>query len=102
MDGIELIATAGRPKGSMSLLHKFGSNLFTGDTLALSGSTGRLSGFPRYNRGGWPLQVKTIEKLAAEPFHNIYPGHGRIARFENDGQRRRQILEVVREWDGSR
>lgn len=98
IDGIEIVSIPGHTSGHIALLDKAGKNLFTGDTLALSGLTGRLTGFPSYNSGGWQLQMETVERIAHEPFLNIYPGHGRIAKFGSDEERRVKILDAVQEW----
>jgi glyoxylase-like metal-dependent hydrolase (beta-lactamase superfamily II)/ferredoxin len=98
LGGVEVLSVPGHTSGSIAVLDREGTNLFSGDTLALCGETRRLCGFPVYNSGGWALQVATVKSLADEPFLNVYPGHGRFVKFENDEDRRAQILGAVNEW----
>jgi len=86
LPGLTAIHTPGHSAGSICFLteaHLCGGEegvLFTGDHLCFSGRLGRLDGMARYGED-IPLQVRSISKLAEEPFQWLLPGHGRRHRF---------------------
>jgi glyoxylase-like metal-dependent hydrolase (beta-lactamase superfamily II)/ferredoxin len=73
--GIRIIPTPGHTQGHCCLLadDRF---LFTGDHLSWSRQHERLSASRDYCWYSWALQTESMERLAAQRFEWILPGHG--------------------------
>ena len=87
---LRIIGTPGHTRGHTVLLHgeEF---LFTGDHLFAD--EGRLVASRRFNWHSWDEQIRSIDKLADEPFTWILPGHG--YRFHAARDRMREEIRAL-------
>lgn len=89
-EDIELIHTPGHTDGSVVLLYKPSSTLFSGDHMGVSRRLGRLAVFTTYSSDP-ALQARSVEKLKQYDFLHVLPGHGRRAHFKDAEDREQQI-----------
>lgn len=90
-----LIPTPGHTDGSVCLLFE-NRVLFSGDHLAWSEARLGLTAFPRYCRGGWDVQRRSVERLLDHRFTWLLPGHGR--RCQAELPRMRELLRECLTW----
>ncbi len=72
---LRLLPTPGHTAGSACLLYRE-RFLFTGDHLAWSTTRGHLYAFRSATWFDWDTQVRSMERLVAERFEWVLPGHG--------------------------
>lgn len=92
---LRVLPTPGHTRGSACLLYR-GRYLFAGDHVAFSESRGHVYAFRTACWYSWPVQIESMERLAAESFEWILPGHGRRCRFAPQ-EMRAQMARCV-EW----
>lgn len=73
--GVKLVGVPGHTRGSTALLYRE-NFLFTGDHLSWRRDTEGLFMSRRYCQYSWEEQARSMEKLLAENFTWILPGHG--------------------------
>ena len=83
---LRVVPTPGHTRGSACLIHaqRF---LFSGDHVAFSETRGHVYAFRSACWYSWPVQIESMERLAAETFEWILPGHGRRGRFAPEEMR---------------
>lgn len=74
-DEMKIIVVPGHTQGSMVLLYK-NRFLFTGDHLAWDRQHSKLEAFDDYCWYSWDEQKRSMDRLAAESFEWVIPGHG--------------------------
>lgn len=74
-DEMKIIVVPGHTRGSMVLLYQ-GRFLFTGDHLAWDRHREELEAFDDFCWYSWEEQGLSMERLAAETFEWVLPGHG--------------------------
>ena len=77
-----VIPTPGHTRGSACLLYR--EFLFTGDHLAWSATRGHIYAFRSACWYDWATLVRSSEKLVANSFEWILPGHGRRCYFPRE------------------
>ncbi|RKY18463.1 MAG: MBL fold metallo-hydrolase [Planctomycetota bacterium] len=78
--GLTIIPTPGHTAGSLCLAVDR-TWLFTGDHLAWSERRGALTAFPEHCWHDWELQRASVERLMAQRFSWVLPGHGRMVQL---------------------
>ena len=88
-----VIPTPGHTEGHCVLLFEK-RFLFTGDHLAWDRHDKHLEAFRDYCWYSWPLQVKSMRRLAEHSFEWVLPGHGQRVYLPRD-EMNRQMRELV-------
>lgn len=78
---LRVVPVPGHTAGSACLVHR-STFLFSGDHVAWSPSRGHVYAFRDACWHDWDEQIASMERLAAERFEWILPGHGRRCRLE--------------------
>ncbi|WP_197081140.1 MBL fold metallo-hydrolase [Gordoniibacillus kamchatkensis] len=93
----KIIVVPGHTRGSMVLLYR-SRYLFTGDHLAWDRERGMLTAFDDFCWYSWEEQGKSMERLAAETFEWVLPGHGKRVHLTADAMNRamRRLVEEMR------
>eukprot|EP00210_Caulerpa_lentillifera_P008013 g7652.t1 len=92
---LEIIYTPGHTKGSICLLHKPSSTIFTGDHFAYSGVIEGLSVFARFNHYSVDKQYENLLKLTEYNFVRVLPAHGRKIEVESSEAMNKLIRDFV-------
>ena len=93
--GVRILLVPGHTEGSIAMLHEESKSLFTGDHLGYSEGVQGLSGFPRYCRFSWDVQLENIGRLKDVEFLHGFPGHGRPFHFKDADERKEQLGKAV-------
>lgn len=97
--GVVIYHTPGHSPGSMSMLLKSDSVLFSGDTLGYTERTKTLTGFPRYGRD-LKLQKATLVQLGALSWDVVAPGHGHVRDYRGKREMRdEELFDAEKELD---
>ncbi|MCZ8515358.1 MBL fold metallo-hydrolase [Paenibacillus filicis] len=89
---MKIVVVPGHTRGSMVLLYRE-RFLFTGDHLAWERHRGALEAFDDYCWYSWEEQGLSMERLAAETFEWVLPGHGeRVKLLPSDMKKAMQRL----------
>jgi len=91
--GFVAITTPGHSRGHLVLLHH-DRYLFTGDHLAWDRDAGRLTAFRDYCWYSWDEQRKSMQRLLAERFEWVLPGHGQRVQLPA-AEMHRELAELV-------
>lgn len=91
--GMLVIPTPGHTAGHCCLLvdERY---LFTGDHLYWDRDAGHLAAFPDYCWYSWPLQVRSMDRLAQHRFEWVLPGHGQRCRLDS-AEMHRQLADLT-------
>jgi glyoxylase-like metal-dependent hydrolase (beta-lactamase superfamily II)/ferredoxin len=95
-DEMKMVVVPGHTRGSMVLLYRE-RFLFTGDHLAWDRHRGELEAFDDYCWYSWEEQGLSMERLAAETFEWVLPGHGervKLPREDMKNAMRRLVSEM--------
>ncbi|MBD2870611.1 MBL fold metallo-hydrolase [Paenibacillus arenilitoris] len=95
---LKIIVVPGHSKGHAVLLYK-GKYLFSGDHLFWDRSQQRLGVNREYCFYSWSELVKSMERLAREPFEWVLPRHGDRVRLEPDAMKQEveRLLNKMKE-----
>jgi glyoxylase-like metal-dependent hydrolase (beta-lactamase superfamily II)/ferredoxin len=88
---LRVVPTPGHTAGSACLIHR-STFLFSGDHVAWSPTRRHVYAFRDACWHDWDRQIESMERLAAERFEWILPGHGRRCRIEAE----RMPAEIAR------
>lgn len=94
-EAFRVIPTPGHTRGHLALLYKE-RYLFTGDHLAWDRDAEALEANDDYCWYSYAEQTASMERLAAERFEWVLPGHGARVRLANDDMRRAMETLVAR------
>jgi len=69
--------------------------------MSIKGSRKCLVGYKEYNQGNIQVQAESIRMLADDEyqFNWILPAHGRMVRFATQSEKKKAILQAVKDFD---
>eukprot|EP01024_Parvocaulis_polyphysoides_P007623 TRINITY_DN1225_c1_g1_i10.p1 TRINITY_DN1225_c1_g1~~TRINITY_DN1225_c1_g1_i10.p1 ORF type:complete len:345 (-),score=27.94 TRINITY_DN1225_c1_g1_i10:1255-2289(-) len=94
-EDLQMIHVPGHTEGSIVLYHPKERVIFTGDHFAMSGWSGELSIFERFNQYSIDLQLASVDKISELDVKWILPGHGRPTPFQNKQDYKSQLQQFL-------
>jgi glyoxylase-like metal-dependent hydrolase (beta-lactamase superfamily II) len=92
--GVKILHVPGHTRGCITAIVD-GFAAFTGDHIGYSETRKAVSGFPQVCWYDWNLVIESTEKLAAEEFLWIMPGHGRRYHYESVEAMRQGLADSI-------